>query len=127
MNRNGLTGYAMLAAILTAALGVLPAAAQPLAFGAEGGFMAQNDTAMSTMMSAMSIKPTGNIDRDFALMMIAHHQGAIDMAQAELRYGRTAQLRRIAQEIVVTQLDEITAMQLAIQVPPHPRAGLAAP
>ncbi|MDB5832919.1 MAG: hypothetical protein JWR14_2749 [Caballeronia sp.] len=46
----------------------------------------------------MLIKPSGDIDRDFTVMMIPHHQGAIDMAQAELRDGHNEQLRRIAQE-----------------------------
>jgi Domain of unknown function (DUF305) len=41
-------------------------------------------------------------------MMVPHHQGAIEMAQAELRYGHNEPLRRMAQEIIVTQLQEIT-------------------
>jgi uncharacterized protein (DUF305 family) len=49
-------------------------------------------------MDSMLIKPSGDIDRDFTVMMIPHHQGAIDMAQAELRDGHNEQLRRIAQE-----------------------------
>jgi len=39
------------------------------------------------------------------------------MAQAELRYGRNEQLRRMAQEIIVTQLQEIDAMRLALGQP----------
>ena len=58
---------------------------------------------MNKMMADMTIKPTGDVDRDFVAMMVPHHQGAIDMAQAVLRYGRNEQLRRLAQEIVVTQ------------------------
>ena len=55
-------------------------------------------------------------------MMIPHHQGAIDMAQAELRYGKNEQLRRIAQEIIVEQQQEIAAMRLALGQPlPPPR------
>jgi Domain of unknown function (DUF305) len=46
--------------------------------------------------------------------MIPHHQGAIDMAVAELRHGHNEQLRRIAQEIIVDQLQEIAAMRLAL-------------
>jgi hypothetical protein len=46
-----------------------------------------------------------------------HHQGAIDMAISELRYGKNEQLRRIAQEIIVDQLQEIAAMKLAIGEP----------
>jgi uncharacterized protein (DUF305 family) len=40
--------------------------------------------------------------------------GAIEMAEAQLLYGRNEQLRRIAQEIIVTQREEIAAMKLAI-------------
>jgi hypothetical protein len=90
----------------------------------EGPFLAENDAAMERMMAAMSIKPSGNIDRDFAAMMIPHHQGAIDMAQAELRYGSNEQLRRLAQEIVVSQQQEIAVMRLAVTHPmPAPSSG----
>jgi uncharacterized protein (DUF305 family) len=47
-------------------------------------------------------------------MMVPHHQGAIDMAIAVLRYGRNAQIRRLAQEIIVTQQQEVAAMRLAV-------------
>ena len=47
-------------------------------------------------------------------MMIPHHQGAVDMAQSLLRYGRNEQLRRLAQEIIVTQQQEIAVMRLAV-------------
>jgi uncharacterized protein (DUF305 family) len=39
-----------------------------------------------------------DVDRDFVSMMIPHHQAAIEMAQAELRYGHNEILRRLAQE-----------------------------
>ncbi len=81
---------------------------------AEQPFLSENDTAMNKMMADMTIKPTGDVDRDFVAMMVPHHQGAIDMAQAVLRYGRNEQLRRLAQEIVVTQQQEIAAMRLAV-------------
>jgi uncharacterized protein (DUF305 family) len=54
----------------------------------------------------------GNVDHDFATMMIPHHQGAIDMAKAELNYGKDPVMRRLAQEIIVDQKSEIDAMQL---------------
>ncbi len=69
---------------------------------------------MDKMMAGMDIHPSGDVDTDFAAMMIPHHQGAIDMAVAELRYGQNEQLRRIAQEIVVEQQQEIAAMRLAV-------------
>lgn len=89
---------------------------------APAGFAAENDAAMARMMAGMSIKPSGSVDRDFADMMIAHHQGAIDMAQAELRHGDNEQLRRIAQEIIVEQQQEIAAMRLALDQPLPPSA-----
>ncbi len=72
---------------------------------------------MTKMMRDMAADPTGDVDRDFAAMMIPHHQGAIDMAVLELRYGRNEQLRRIAQEIIVDQQQEIAAMRLALGQP----------
>ena len=83
----------------------------------ESAFLKENDAAMAKMMNDMAAKPTGDIDRDFVAMMNPHHQGAIDMAVIELRYGKNEQLRRIAQEIIVDQMQEIAAMKLAIGEP----------
>jgi uncharacterized protein (DUF305 family) len=80
----------------------------------DAAFNAQIDKSNEKMMAAMSIKPSGDVDRDFVGAMVPHHQGAIDMAEAELRYGRNEQLRRIAQEIIVTQQEEIVAMRHAL-------------
>jgi uncharacterized protein (DUF305 family) len=80
----------------------------------EAPFLNENDDAMTKMMNDMAIKPTGDVDRDFEAMMLPHHQGAIDMAIAELRYGKNEQLLRIAQEIIVDQMQEIAATKLAI-------------
>ena len=60
----------------------------------EAPFLAENVNAMSKMMVDMGITPSGDVDRDFVAMMAPHHQGAIEMAQAELRYGRNERLRR---------------------------------
>ena len=89
-------------------------AAQKAASSDESAFLAENDSAMTKMMNDMASKASGDIDRDFVAMMAPHHQGAIDMAVIELRYGKNEQLRRIAQEIIVSQLQEISAMKLAI-------------
>jgi hypothetical protein len=80
----------------------------------EARFLAENEAAMERMMTAMLPHPTGDVDRDFVSMMIPHHQGAIDMAMAELRFGRNERLRRLAQEIIVTQQQEIAVMRLAV-------------
>jgi uncharacterized protein (DUF305 family) len=88
----------------------------------EAPFLAENAAAMERMMTGMDTKPTGDVDADFAAMMIPHHQGAIDMALAELRYGRNERLRRIAQEIIIDQQQEIAAMRLALGQPLPPSA-----
>ena len=77
-------------------------------------FVAGIQSAMRKMMMAMEATPTGDVDADFAAMMIHHHSGAIEMAQAELQAGRNEQLRRLAQEIIVTQQQEIAVMRLAL-------------
>ncbi|MGY4477681.1 DUF305 domain-containing protein [Bradyrhizobium sp. USDA 3364] len=95
-----------------------PAQNAPTAQSAEeSAFLAENDAAMTKMMNDMAARPSGDIDRDFVAMMMPHHQGAIDMAVIELRYGKNEQLRRIAQEIIVEQQQEIDAMKLAIGEP----------
>ncbi|WP_246152769.1 CopM family metallochaperone [Sphingomonas montanisoli] len=67
--------------------------------------------AMERMHHAMMVAPSGDPDRDFAAMMIPHHQGAIEMAEAQLRYGKDERLRRLAQGIIVEQRQEIAVMQ----------------
>jgi uncharacterized protein (DUF305 family) len=88
--------------------------ATALAANVDGPFWADNQAAMTKMMADMDVRPTGDVDVDFVAMMIPHHQGAIDMARAQLRYGRNEQVRRLAQEIIVTQQEEIAAMRLAV-------------
>ena len=87
---------------------------------AEMPYLTENIDAMTKMMIDMGIRPSGDVDRDFVAMMTPHHQGAIEMAQAELRYGQNEQLKRLAQEIIVTQQHEIAAMRLAVGQPLSP-------
>src|SRR5260370_34425588 len=84
---------------------------------AEAPYLAENVAAMTKMMIDMGIRPSGDGDADFVAMMVPHHQGAIEMARAELRYGHNEQLKRMAQEIIVTQLQEIAAMHLVLGQP----------
>lgn len=132
MNRRDRAGTILFATVmLIASLVATNGAAQDAASSGappgvagtdEAPFIAENATAMKRMMAGMDIKPTGDVDADFAAMMIPHHQGAIDMALAELRYGKNEQLRRIAQEIIVDQQQEIAAMRFALGQPLPPLA-----
>jgi uncharacterized protein (DUF305 family) len=83
-------------------------------------FVSQSNAAMDKMMTDMAVKPTGDVDHDFVAMMVPHHQGAIDMAKAELQYGQNPQLKTVAQEIVVDQMQEIALMRLALGEPLPP-------
>jgi hypothetical protein len=67
---------------------------------------------MDKMHMAMgAIKRSGNSDVDFVRLMLPHHQAAIDMAKTQLLYGKDAQMRRLAQEIITDQQSEIELMQ----------------
>jgi uncharacterized protein (DUF305 family) len=80
---------------------------KPLASPADKAFA----DAMTSMMAGMHVKPTGKPDVDFALMMIPHHQGAIDMAKVELQFGGDPELRQLATDIVAAQEKEIAQMK----------------
>jgi uncharacterized protein (DUF305 family) len=86
-------------------------------------FASAMDAAMTRMHGAMMTGYSSDPDRDFARMMIPHHQGAIDMAEVELRYGKDERLRRLAQGIIVEQRQEIAVMQSILSeggaLPPH--------
>ena len=66
--------------------------------------MKDNNDKMSSMQMS------GNADADFAMMMRVHHQGAIDMAQAELRDGKAPEMRKMAQNIIAAQKKEIAQL-----------------
>jgi uncharacterized protein (DUF305 family) len=74
-------------------------------------FMNAMGAGMKKMDRDMTTAPmNGDVDHDFAVMMLPHHRGAIDMAKAELSYGKDPVMRRLAQEILVDQESEIDAM-----------------
>jgi len=82
-------------------------------------FMHVMKDSMERMDNGMKSGPmNGDVDHDFATMMMPHHQGAIDMAEAELLYGKDPVMKRLAKEIVVDQQSEIQAMQLWLSKQP---------
>jgi uncharacterized protein (DUF305 family) len=117
----------MIAGALMAAAGVgvaqQPTQNPPMAGGHAGATGGDPMTqAMDRMNKAMAAAPmTGNADRDFVAMMIPHHQGAIDMATAELGSGKDPQLRRLARNIIAAQQREIRDMRdWQTKHPEHP-------
>jgi uncharacterized protein (DUF305 family) len=107
------------AAIVLAAMLALPAAhAQPAKAGSpampgmpmQGGAMAPGD--MKGMMKDMndkmsSMQMSGDQDVDFAMMMRMHHQGAINMAEMELKAGKAPEMRSMAKNVISSQKKEI--------------------
>lgn len=67
--------------------------------------------ANAAMHTGMDITFTGNADVDFAKGMIAHHQGAIDMAKIELQHGKNAEMRKLAEDVIKAQEGEIAFMK----------------
>lgn len=75
-------------------------------------FAKDMDVSMKKMDKDMMGAPmTGNVDHDFAAMMIPHHQGAIDMAKGELSYGKDPEMRELAKNIIAAQKVEIAQMK----------------
>lgn len=71
-------------------------------------FKAADDKMMRDMTAP---EYTGDADKDFVAHMIPHHQGAIEMAQIELKYGKDPELKRLARNIIKAQHDEIAFMR----------------
>ena len=85
-----------------------PAGSQGAAGDSTAAFKAADERMMNTMQGAAY---TGHADEDFVAHMIPHHQGAVDMAEVEAKYGKDPQLKRLAASIIASQRKEIEFMQ----------------
>lgn len=67
---------------------------------------------MDKMMQEMHrVETTGNIDKDYAQMMAAHHEGAVDMSDLLLKKGKDPELKAFAEKVITAQKEEIALMQ----------------
>ena len=73
-------------------------------------------------MGAMAM--TGNADVDFAMMMKMHHQGAIDMAEMELKHGKEPQMKKLAKDIIEAQKKEIAQFDKFLASHGKPMGGM---
>lgn len=79
--------------------------------GDQGASSKAYNDAMSKMHKDMMLTYSGDADADFVRGMIPHHQGAIDMAKIELKYGKDPELRKLAQGVITAQEAEIKEMK----------------
>jgi len=105
--------------LMLALLVPLPLAAQEAGHDAHSGHAMMGDESPATMAfmesnarmhEGMDIAYTGDADVDFIRGMIAHHQGAIDMARIVLDHGDDAEVKKLAQDIIAAQEGEIKWM-----------------
>ena len=73
------------------------------------------DDSMDKMHNSMAIKYSTNADYDFMRSMLAHHEGALDMAQIQLKYGQDEKVLKLAQSIIKSQNKEIKTMKSWIE------------
>ena len=79
------------------------------------GHMQQGSSGSQEMKQAMmagmdgmgKMQSTGDIDRDFAMMMKMHHQQAVDMANMQLAHGKSSAMKAMARQIITAQKKEI--------------------
>jgi uncharacterized protein (DUF305 family) len=69
------------------------------------------EKAMVDLMTGMKMPLTGKPDIDFVQGMIPHHQGAIDMAKVALQYGKDAEVKTLAENVIKAQEGEIAVMK----------------
>ena len=80
---------------------------------AHGGGDAFHKEVMSQMSTMkMDMNHSGSVDKQFAQMMIPHHQGAIDMARSYIKSGaHEEKLKTMANKIIADQQKEIGELQ----------------
>jgi uncharacterized protein (DUF305 family) len=80
-------------------------------------FASEMDVGMDKMMRDMHASGyTGNPDVDFLAMMIPHHEGAVEMARLVLIHGRDPLTRKLAEEIIASQVVEIEGMKRRLEI-----------
>lgn len=117
MTKNSLGCRAASLSVATAVLSLVAftAQAQGTAASQPGMSTPGSETMHQTMMKGMGrmndMKPSGDTDKDFAMMMKMHHEQALEMAQAELDHGKSAEMKTMAKEIIVAQKKEIAKFE----------------
>ena len=79
--------------------------------GADAGGAAMNGMMTEAQMNELSQATGAELDQLYLELMITHHEGAIEMAQTELKEGKNPAALKLAQGVIDTQQAEIKQMQ----------------
>ena len=74
-----------------------------------------HDVMAKSMKQMQSMQMTGDVDKDFAMMMKHHHQSGIEMSQVQVREGKDPELKKQAQKIIDAQKKEIAELDRWMQ------------
>ena len=99
-----------------------PAMSMDMPKSMSGMDMPMHKSMMKGMKDMESMKSSGNVDHDFAMMMKKHHESALDMAQVELQHGKDAKMRSMAKNIIESQKKEIKEFDEWLAKQKHPMA-----
>lgn len=94
--------------------GAAPGAASTVEGGGEQPFAAAEAKMKDAMMAAMGV----NVDQTWARKMIAHHQGALDMANIVFRESQDVEIRRMAQKTIDMQTADIGELKTWLEAHP---------
>ena len=78
---------------------------------------AERKSMLLKMMDSISLD--ASVSGDFLRQMIPHHQGAVEMAEYEIKYGKSPEMIRLARKIVTAQQQEIAEMETMLKNYPY--------
>jgi uncharacterized protein (DUF305 family) len=114
----GLSVLGSLAAGTAVAQGASSPMAKPMTAMDSGPSKELQAAMMSGMDPMKSMTMSGDVDKDFAMMMKLHHQQAIAMAKPEAEHGKSPEMKAMARKVIKDQTKEIA--QLDAWLKKHP-------
>ena len=88
--------------------------------GHDHGSTMMDQTMHKGMESMQQMKMSGDVDKDFAMMMKMHHQQALEMAKVEIEHGKSAPLKAMAKKMIKDQTKEIGQLDQWMKSHPYP-------
>jgi len=101
---------AALVLALAASIASAQGASVPAGHAMGHGSQQMQEQMMGGMRAMQSMQPTGDTDKDFAMMMRMHHQQGVDMAKVQVEHGKSPELKAMARKIITDQQKEIAQL-----------------